>query len=225
MVAKKEENGTKTFLFPEALCYLLETQMSDGSWPAYSATIDGILNTLAALFALKSHGNSDPSKSSELEGRCQRAETALQSMLNNWDIGSTDRVGFEVLVPGLLRLLERENIHMSFDGSAELMKMNEGKITVLQQIIKRKEQTTVLHSLEAFVGILDFDEARQHKLPNGSMLNSPASTAAYLINSSEWDSDAEGYLRMVLDQYALKGRKGGVPSAFPTTVFESSWVS
>ncbi|KAF2026976.1 Ent-kaurene synthase, partial [Setomelanomma holmii] len=224
MVAKEGPDGKRRYLFPKAFSYLLETQLPNGSWPAYSATIDGVLNTLAALLALKVRSNDDSFTRLELQERCQRAETAVRIMLKSWDIGSTDRVGFEVLVPGLLRFLEQKNIHFQFDGRAQLMKLSKSKTAIAQHMVRAEKQTTILHSLEAFVGILNFDDARHHKLPNGSMLNSPASTAAYLMHSSEWDSEAEGYLRMVLDQYAAKGHKGGVPSAFPSPVFETSWI-
>lgn len=225
MVAKEYANGTKAFLFPEAFTYLLETQMPDGSWPSYSASIDGILNTLAALLALKTRGRMEDALHSEFDKRCCRAEKALRSMLGDWDIKSTDRVGFEVLVPGLLRLLEEQGIHFQFRGRKELVELGESKRAIGQHLLKGTKQTTLLHSLEAFVGVLNYDDVQHYKLPNGSMLNSPASTAAYLSKASEWDTEAEGYLRMVVDQYRLKGHKGGVPTAYPTSMFELSWVS
>ena len=82
--------------------------------------------------------------------------------------------------------------------------------------------TTLLHSLEAFVGEIDFDMLKDRKT-FGSMMGSPASTAAYLMNASRWDSEAEDYLRKVMDEGQGKG-SGGVPSVFPMPVFEATWV-
>ncbi|KAF2191563.1 hypothetical protein K469DRAFT_623355 [Zopfia rhizophila CBS 207.26] len=44
------------------------------------------------------------------------------------------------------------------------------------------------------------------------------------MNASTWDDEAEAYLRMVFEEQANVGQKGGFPSAFPSTIFEISWV-
>ncbi|KAF2864749.1 hypothetical protein BDV95DRAFT_508760 [Massariosphaeria phaeospora] len=44
------------------------------------------------------------------------------------------------------------------------------------------------------------------------------------MNASVWDEDAENYLRSVFEQKAIEGNRGGFPSAFPSTIFEISWV-
>ncbi|KAI0005817.1 hypothetical protein F4779DRAFT_31181 [Xylariaceae sp. FL0662B] len=55
------------------------------------------------------------------------------------------------------------------------------------------------------------------------MMGSPSSTATYLIHSSTWDDAAERYLRDVVRNGSGQ-RTGGVLSAWPTTVFETSWA-
>ena len=52
---------------------------------------------------------------------------------------------------------------------------------------------------------------------------SPASTAAFLMQSSVWNIDAESYLRNVIHNGSGKGN-GGVPSVFPMPIFEITWV-
>lgn len=79
------------------------------------------------------------------------------------------------------------------------------------------------HSLEALVGEVDFNRIGQHKI-SGSIMASPASTAAYLIYCSTWDEEAEAYMSHIVS--AKDGKlAGAVPSKFPTTVFEISGVS
>ncbi|MCJ1290881.1 hypothetical protein MMC34_002423 [Xylographa carneopallida] len=51
---------------------------------------------------------------------------------------------------------------------------------------------------------------------------SPAATAAYLMESSVWDSSAEEYLKSVVDRLRSDGG-GTAPSAFPSTFFELTW--
>jgi hypothetical protein len=45
------------------------------------------------------------------------------------------------------------------------------------------------------------------------------------MNTSTWDDEAEAYLRRVLGrEQASKVSRGSVPCAWPTTLFEVSWV-
>ncbi|KAF2198780.1 Ent-kaurene synthase [Delitschia confertaspora ATCC 74209] len=224
MIERKDDDGKGVFLFPEAHEFLKATQSKDGTWASATSDVDGIVNTLAALLALKRQSRLDETTKSENEPRCHRAETTLRKLLNDWDIHSSDRVGLEILVPNLLRLLEAEGILFDFPSRKALMDLNAAKLSRLGPILTSPVQTTLIHTLEAFDGTLDFDKVRHHKMPNGSMLASPSSTAAYLMNATEWDNDSEAYLRQVYEEYSKMGQKGGFPSAFPSTIFEISWV-
>ncbi len=55
------------------------------------------------------------------------------------------------------------------------------------------------------------------------MMGSPAATAAYLIFSGTPDEDMEEYLRGVSDHWQAPDT-AGFPSAFPSTIFELTWV-
>lgn len=224
MTEKRNEDGKFMPLFPEAYEYLKNSQSPDGSWAAETSDADGIINTLAALLALRKRERQLEIARADYERRCCAAETSLRRMLESWDLEATDRVGMEVLVPNLLRLLEAEGIMFDFPARKRLMALNAAKLARLGPVLTSPVQTTLVHTLEAFVGTLDFDKVKQHKMPNGSMLASPSSTAAYLMNASEWDNEAEAYLRMVFEQQWKMGHKGGFPSAYPSTIFEISWV-
>lgn len=221
-MVEKEVDGKTSFLFPKCFDYLEETQLPDGSWASELSLVDGIINSLAALLALKrrSHKNGGQEYS-----RCRKGEIALRNMLNQWDIEQTDRVGFEVLVPKLLTLLEKEGVHLEFPGKQSLMQLSDQKLAKIRPILDGPVQTTLMHSLEALVGDFDFDKVKHHKTPEGSMLGSPSSTAAYLMNSNPWDSDAEQYLQRVMKVRGVENHFEGLPSAFPTTIFETAWVS
>ena len=56
------------------------------------------------------------------------------------------------------------------------------------------------------------------------MMGSPASTAVYLIDSSSWDDEAEEHLRNVISAGPGRGN-GSAPTAYPSSLFEISWVS
>ncbi|KAI2628670.1 hypothetical protein GGR54DRAFT_357025 [Hypoxylon sp. NC1633] len=212
----------RPWLFPECFEYVLSQQLPSGAWQSYTTCVDGILNTAAALLSLKRHLRTQPGHEDWLQ-RSQKAEEALRRLLNGWDIESTDQVGQEILVISLLHLLEKEGVYMNFPQLSALSKTRNAKLCNLTTARMYANPSTLYHSLEAFIGHIDFDNIRRWREANGSMMGSPASTAAYLMYSSTWDDEAEAYLRNVL--HRGNGISGAsVPCAWPTTIFEVSWV-
>lgn len=226
MIKKSTENRS-FWLFPETFNYLIETQLGDGSWVAYASEIDGVLNTAASLLSLKRHFDSPLQISTvsqeNLSERIEKATAALELLLQTWDVDSTLHVGFEILVPALLDYLQVENINFTFPGKERLFQIREQKLSRFKpEFLYAPFQTTALHSLEAFVGLIDFDRVHHHKV-NGSFMASPSSTAAVLMNASKWDPECEEYIRHVIE-YSSGKASGGVPSAFPSTIFEITWM-
>lgn len=225
----KTTGGEKRWLFPECFEFILRGQSDDGSWGTDSnSQIDGILNTAASLLSLKRH-REEPFQirdidQHDLNARIERATLSLRLQLNAWSVSTTLSVGFEIIMPAMLRLLENEGITFDFEGRVLLETISASKLANFSpELLYRTRGTTAIHSLEAFIGMIDFDQVSHHKV-NGSMMGSPSSTAAYLLNASRWDEDCETYLRHVIVYGAGKGG-GGVPSAYPSTHFEYSWVS
>ncbi|KAI3390347.1 hypothetical protein diail_10006 [Diaporthe ilicicola] len=232
----KTVDGRKQWLFPECFAFLLDSQSSSGGWETgNSAPIDGILNTAASLLALKRHAQAqitweklqlDPQRDNDdLLGRSEKAVDSLRSQLNAFDVSTTEHVGFEIIVPAMLDLLQAEDPSLVFDfpGRERLMEIHDAKMSRFRpEFLYGDQPMTALHSLEAFIGKIDFDKVRHHKRL-GSMMGSPSSTAAYLMHASQWDDESEAYLRHVIKHAAGQGI-GAVPSAFPSTHFESTWM-
>jgi hypothetical protein len=219
--------GVSYHLFPQCFKFVLEEQMDDGGWRCYGSRFDGILNSLAGLLALVTYCSKNGSKSMtfDLAPRIQMAKVRVQELLSGWDIDATVQVGFEVLVTGLLNQLQAFAFEFRFSALSRLQRLYGQKMQrFIPELIYTKKQTTILHSLEALVGVIDFDRVRHHCCEETGILASPAATAAYLINSTEWDVRAEKYLLTVLEACHKEG-KGAVPSAFPTPIFEITWVS
>ena len=227
----KAVDGEEQWLFPECFRYLLDAQSTDGSWGINEGSqIDGILNTSAGLLSLQRHlkqpldfGEEDgPS----LQKRVDSATASLRSQLSAWDVADTVHVGFEMIVPAMLRYLQQEEESLVFDfpGRAALDKINAAKLARFKpKYLYGDTKHTALHSLEVFIGAIDFDKVAHHKV-QGAMMASPSSTAAYLMAATSWDDEAEAYLKHVVASGAGKG-SGGVPSAYPSMHFEYTWVN
>jgi hypothetical protein len=223
----KTADGETRWLFPKCFQLLLDSQLPEGGWDAYASEVDGILNTMAALLALKKHANAPQNTGcalpDDLELRISRATVFLGKKLQHWQVEASIHVGFEILVPALLRQLELESIFFEFPGRRSLLAINDKKLARFDpRMLYRETKTTLIHSLEAFIGGIDFDKVAHHKA-FGSMMASPSSTAAYLMHCSTWDDEAEAYIQNVINFGTGRG-SGGVPSAFPATVFELAWV-
>ncbi|KAJ5370472.1 Phyllocladan-16-alpha-ol synthase [Penicillium cataractarum] len=224
---QKGADGQRTWLFPECFEYLLQTQLEDGSWITYASQIDGILNTAASLLSMKRHFMTPLQISTisqeALSERIDRATNALQRLLHDWNVETTLHVGFEILVPALLGYLAEESITFNFPGHDLLFTVRDQKLARFKaEFLYAPIQTTALHSLEAFIGLIDFDRVLHHKV-SGSFMASPSSTAAVLMHASVWDEECEEYIRHVI-QHASGKDSGGVPSAFPSTIFEITWT-
>jgi hypothetical protein len=220
--------SVRKWAFPTSFQALIDNQRIDGGFGAYDqgSQVDAIISTMAATLALCIHARS-PSVTgclpvTDLTKRIAQGKVFLAKALSDWDVVSTDRVGFEILVPKLLYLLRtwgQIDLRDVFSGYHALMEMNRRKLDKFTPVILYSaHQTTLVHSLEAFIGDIDFDRVSHH-LSSGAMMNSPASTAAYLMSCSTWDDRAETYLH-----YVAEHGHGLIPSAFPITLFEISWV-
>lgn len=241
----QKPHNSDHFLFPQCFTYILRHQLPSGGWTSYATPIDGILNTAAALLALKRHSLFSLSCQHPpqpelinwpLQNRILLAESALKSTLAQWDVSSTDQVGFELLVTRLLLLLEDSGVEglSSFPGSATLRALHDAKLAKLPANYVYKARSTLYHSLEALWGYIDFTKVGHLKEANGSMLASPASTAAYLMGLAKkglWDEQSEQYLKGVIERERFGGEAGGeqtgdggVPCAWPTETFEVTWV-
>ena len=161
-----------------------------------------------------------------MTARIRLASQSLGAQLAAWsDITTTNHIGVEMILPALLDYLQYEDssLYLDFKTKDSLKRMSAAKLSRFHpEILYEQRPSSAVHSLEAFIGKIDFDKVSHH-LFNGSMMASPSSTAAYLINASTWDEEAERYLRHVVNAGAGHG-EGGVAGTFPIHYFEFNWI-
>ncbi|KAL5044309.1 hypothetical protein BDW71DRAFT_215831 [Aspergillus fruticulosus] len=228
MVRKPTEGSKSVWAFPAAFQALLQHQRPCGSWGGTSSKMDSITSTLAALLALKRHAGdaSETEAQIDLSSRILKAKEWLDTALEGLDdllATSTLTVGVELRLPAVLRLLEAEGHTFDFDRTL-LAKLESKKLSKINlDTIFCGPQSSLLHSLEAMVGKVDFTAVGHHKVL-GSMLASPSATAAYLLYNPVWDGEAEEYIQHAISNGAGHG-SGLVAAGYPTTVFEWAWVT
>ena len=221
----KNVNGQDQWLFPSSFEYLLNHQQHDGGWQTSSSDADGILNTLAALLAYCKYIRYplQLTPPEDLGLKKDRAIYFLETQFAKCDVESMVTAISQPLFSKLLQMLEKEDIHFSFPGKDSLVHQR-GRKKPNQSLaaLYGYASTAVAHHVESRVGEIDFDRISQHKIC-GSMMASPAATAAYLMNCTSWDDEAEAYLNHIVS-IGDNTSAGGVPSKIPTTVFEVTHV-
>jgi halimadienyl-diphosphate synthase len=203
--------------FPESLDWLLEHQRGDGSWGEWFPHT--LLPTMAGLLALRRA----PRTTGPVLQAAERAEAYLRGQLGTWAIGKHESVGFEVVAPFLLDELDALGVPIEFPAKNELLSLYRQKTLIAAPELIYEGQSNLVHSLEAFVRVLDFRRLESQQVANGSYGCSPAATAAVLIYGPRWDEAAEGWLTR-LSRRQFGGRPGGMPNAYPIDAFEAGWV-
>ena len=208
--------------FPRSFSYIIDSQLESGLWSYNSQLSSSILNSLGGLFALVEHEKKESTE--DLRRRIRIAESALRDALQSWSIEDAQGVGFEMLIPTMLECLEKNDIELDFPAKSALIQMRNMKMALLKPETLYDCPSTLLHSLEVFYlnNSFSFDLVGKNKVQR-SMMASPSATAAYLMRCSCWDTEAEAYLHDVIKKSSGK-ENGAVPSAFPSVLFETTWV-
>ncbi|KAI4192653.1 MAG: hypothetical protein LQ348_003080 [Seirophora lacunosa] len=172
---------------------------------------------MAALLALLIRRSSKIEVPDDIDGRITSASATLRQMLRSWDSTTSDNIGFELLLPAHLEMLEKYSLSYSFPARPRLMDLYEQRLQREKpESLYGSNPSTLLHCLEGMIGKIDFDRLAHHKA-HGGMLCSPSSTAAYLMNTSIWDREAEAYIWNSMPDC-------GAVEVNPTSLFEITWA-
>ncbi|KAI1114203.1 Ent-kaurene synthase [Nemania sp. NC0429] len=216
-LAMVQHPKTSHWLFPDCFNFILDNPPLGGDWDAHTSRLDRILGTAASLLAVQKHLKTQP-LDQNLISRSHEVKKALVTMLESWEFFGSD----QLLVSAHVLMLRDEGVDLKFRGLDRLQEIYQEGISQLPAETAYKGVSALYHSPAALTGHIDFDKVACSQEENGSIMCSPSYTAVYLMYSPRWDDKAEEYLRNVLKNCPDLG--GGVPSAWPTTVFEASRV-
>lgn len=205
-----------------ALAWLSEHQLSDGSWGAASPYYyhDRVISTLAAMIVLMRRGrrNQDRKQLEDgllaLERITHGATRGLQADPN----GAT--VGFEMIAPTLVEEAESLGI-IKQQGDRILGRHSRARVRKLEMLHGMKINRTMTHAFSSEMAgvdgqhILDVENLQE---VNGSVGNSPSATAYYALQLRPGDARAIEYIQRSIDI------NGGAPNVAPFDVFEPAWT-
>jgi halimadienyl-diphosphate synthase len=200
--------------FPDALQWLVDNQLPDGSWGgSIRYEHDRVLCTLAALVPLVKFASFREADSSVAAGTrylWQRGH-ALSSE-------PTELVAFELLLPAMIRRAQAAGLkippHLDIYATQRAEKMN-----LIPAGALYSPRVTVVHSLEFLGDRVDLNGMKAAQGSNGSIGNSPAATAFYCTLVD--DQDAHAYLERCM---AHSG-DSTVPVLYPCETYELLWTA
>ena len=208
-------------LSSQALEWLCENQLPDGSWGAKEPFYyhDRVISTLAAMISLTYRGRRSRDKIQierglrALEIITSGATQGLRSDPN----GAT--VGFEMIIPTLVAEAEKIGL-IKQQGERILGRLAKQRKIKLDLIKDKKINRYITASFSSEmagqdgISMLDIENLQE---PNGSVGHSPSATAYYVLYLHQQNEIALNYLRTIT-------QNGGAPDLIPFDVFETTWI-
>ncbi|EFJ37773.1 terpene synthase [Selaginella moellendorffii] len=186
--------------FPEALEWIINSQLPDGSWgdDRHLQLYDRVLSTLSCLVTLKTW---DIGHNSIAQGTKFLRENMIKLKQDDGDLLS----GFEVTFPMMLH--EAKKLGLDLPHETDCLGIPLDKL--------HSAPTTLLYSLEGLQDLeIDWQEILKLQSKDGSFLSSPSSTACVYLKTKDRKSL----------QYAMQVQNYAVPCHYPIDLFESLWV-
>jgi halimadienyl-diphosphate synthase len=198
--------------WPDLVDWLVEHQHPDGSWGSEIVYYhDRIICTLTAAIALVEHGHS-----AQAQKAVQRAERYLWLHLHFLPRDPADLVGFELIFPSLLETARGLGLEVPYHTFG-YGRIQSEKLRLIPPDMLYSPHVSLVHSLEFLGRSGRADNLRKAKAPNGSVGNSPATTAYYLLLAGD-DPSAWNYLE------AVRRNSGLVNIVYPFQTFNLTWV-
>ncbi|KAM3390515.1 hypothetical protein ACQJBY_012235 [Aegilops geniculata] len=196
--------------FPQCVEWILQNQQDNGSWgngEFDSSTNKSILlSTLACVIALKKW-NVGP----------EHIKRGLHFVGKKFSLSMDEQIaapiGFNITFPGMISLaiemgLEFPVKQIDVDGILSIWQME------LQRFVGDKSdgrEAYMAYVAEGLGKLLDWNEVLKFQRKNGSLFNSPSTTAAALIY--HYDEKALQYLNFLVSKFG-----SAVPTVFPTNI-------
>nr|ATG30214.1 ent-kaurene synthase [Poa pratensis] len=196
--------------FPQCVEWILQNQHENGSWDindfGSSANKDILLSTLACVLALKKWnvGHEQMRRGLHFIGR-------YFSIVMDEQIAGP--MGFSVIFPGMLKLAIAMGLQFPVRQTDIDRILHLWEMEVKRQAgqISCGSEAYMAYVSEGLGNLLDWNEVMKFQRKNGSLFNSPSTTAAALIHN--YDDKALGYLNLLVSKFG-----SAVPTVYPLNI-------
>ncbi|XP_045799668.1 ent-kaur-16-ene synthase, chloroplastic-like [Trifolium pratense] len=197
--------------FPQCLNWLLDNQLVDGSWglPDRHPLLinDALLSTLACILALKQWGIG--------EDKMNKGLQFIESNFTSINDAKQHRpIGFDILFPSLIEYAQTLGINITI-GATRVEAMIQKRDRELQRGFQSNSEgwkEYLAYVSEGMLSSLDLNTTMKYQRKNGSLFNSPATTASVFRHSN--NADCLSYIQSVLGKFG-----NAVPTVYPLDIY------
>uniref|UniRef100_A0A0D9VHC7 Uncharacterized protein n=1 Tax=Leersia perrieri TaxID=77586 RepID=A0A0D9VHC7_9ORYZ len=218
-----QKGSPKVPCFPQSVEWILKNQQDDGSWgiSPSGATINKeiMLSTLACVLALKKWnvGSDNIKRGLSHLISVQIVLTGLSFIGRNFSIAMVEQavpVGFNITFSGMLDLASRMGLEVpimqtDIDGIFHLREIEIERDAGGNVLAKKAFMAYVSEGLGS---LQDWNQIMTYQRKNGSLFNSPSTTAAAAIHN--YNDRALNYLDSLTRKFS-----GPVPGMYPENVY------
>ncbi|KAM2009837.1 hypothetical protein ACFX16_004557 [Malus domestica] len=200
-------NSPKDPFFPECVNWLLCNQLHDGSWgppnlqPLF--TKDALLSTLACILALKQWNVGEE----QINKGLHFIESNVASAT---DEEQQSPVGFNILFPAMIEYARNLKMNLPLGAPTLDALFHRRDFELKRGYASNSEgwRTLLAYISEGFGKSQDWDLVMKYQRKNGSLFNSPATTASAFAHLK--NADCLKYLRSLLEKFG-----NAVPTVYP----------
>ncbi|XP_074367131.1 ent-kaurene synthase-like 1 isoform X2 [Apium graveolens] len=202
---------SQTPCFPGCVDWILENQLEDGSWglPRQSIRLlkDDLSSSLACLLALKRWNVGE-----------KQIKKGLHFLKSNFasvtDKNQCSPIGFDIIFPGMLEYANDLGLELSIEQTIldTLLKTKAEEIKRCSERKSPESEAYLAYLSEGMGNLQNWDMVMKYQRKNGSLFNSPSTTAASLNHIR--NNGCLNYLSHLLEEFG-----NAVPTVYPLDIY------
>ncbi|KAK1279835.1 hypothetical protein QJS04_geneDACA022955 [Acorus gramineus] len=200
-------NSPQSPCFPKCLQWLLENQHLDGSWglPGHIPSLmkDSLSSTLASVLALKRWNIGE-----------EHMNKGIQFIKSNVSFATDENqhppIGFNIIFPGMIGYANDLGLHLPLSSSTidDMMQKRDQELKRYQNSNFSGNRAYLAYVSEGLGKLQDWTEIMKFQSKNGSLFNSPSTTAVALMHG--YNAKGLDYLCSLIEMFG-----NAVPTAYP----------